>query len=145
MFTNESAKGLMELTERLSGSSKFSAEYKKNEKKLYRITQEKQELSGKLRLIAKNHKKTKKLVENIQRSGDLIEEEIQLENEIFNLKVISMDKNTREGRKEMENMTKQIAESELKIDQLSGKIIRNKRGYRGKSKRKEDASSPNVS
>ena len=126
MFTSQDPNGLMHLMEKMSGSWEFSKEFQKHEKQLLRITQEKNELNGRLKLFLKDRKKAKHLIQNIEKSGELIEEEINLENEIFGIRLAILNKEKQEKLEVKKKLEQTIKTKENQLDQISGAILQNR-------------------
>ena len=126
MFSNPTPQNLMELMERICGSWKYSKEFKRYERKLVSLNREKSELNGRLRLIAKDKKKAKKLMESVARSGQLIEAELSLGTEVFLSRMLALKKEKRRIDKQIRQMNAEIEEKETQIDGLTGVLLKNK-------------------
>lgn len=126
MFSSPTPQNLMELMERICGSWKYSKEFKRYERKLISLNREKSELNGRLRLIAKDKKKAKKLMESVARSGQLIEAELSLGTEVFLSRMLALKKEKRRIDKQIRQMNVEIEEKETEIDGLTGVLLKNK-------------------
>lgn len=123
MFTNPNPIQLMELMEKISGSWIYAKDHKHFEKRINVINQEKTELNGRLRLIAKDKKKAKKLMESVAKSGELIESELNLEADIFMGRMLLLKKEKMRMENEVSQAAEQIEKMENEIDRLTGELL----------------------
>ena len=111
--------------EQASGSIRFSEEYEKNERKLNRIATKKINFNQDLRLIMKDRKKANQLVKDIEKSGRLIEKEVQLETQVFSSRFLVLYLDAITMKKKVKKFKEEVKKKGKEIERISGLILKN--------------------